>query len=83
MRKTTIYLPQDLDRELKAASRRTGTSSAELIRTAIRQSLTEQESPWPSSIGSGSNGSFPAADDEAVLEREWVGSTDAGRRSRR
>jgi Arc/MetJ-type ribon-helix-helix transcriptional regulator len=71
MRKTTVYLPGDLDRALKAKARRTGTPAAELVRDAIRRSLDEDRGPWPGAIGAGASGRFRAADDEAVLEREW------------
>jgi Ribbon-helix-helix protein, copG family len=37
--KTTIYLPDDLHRELKRAAKERGTSEAELIRTAVRHDL--------------------------------------------
>ncbi|MGE5762736.1 MAG: CopG family transcriptional regulator [Mycobacterium leprae] len=37
--KTTIYLPDDLHRELKRAAKESGTSEAELIRTAVRHEL--------------------------------------------
>ncbi|MFZ0215657.1 MAG: CopG family transcriptional regulator, partial [Candidatus Dormiibacterota bacterium] len=39
MVKTTIYLPDELHRELKLAARDRGTSEAELIRTAVRHEL--------------------------------------------
>lgn len=39
MQKTTIYLPDDLRRELKQAAKERGTSEAELIRTAVRHEL--------------------------------------------
>lgn len=39
MLKTTIYLPEDLHRELKQAAKERGTSEAELIRTAVRHEL--------------------------------------------
>ena len=39
VRKTTVYLPEDLHRGLKLAARERGTSEAELIRTAIRHEL--------------------------------------------
>jgi Arc/MetJ-type ribon-helix-helix transcriptional regulator len=69
MRKTTVYLPDDLDRALKAQAKRTGVSAAELVRAALRRSFEEDETPWPRSIGAGAGGLFPAADDEAVLKR--------------
>jgi len=37
--KTTIYMPEDLHRELKHAAKERGTSEAELIRTAVRHEL--------------------------------------------
>jgi hypothetical protein len=37
--KTTIYLPDDLHRELKQAARARRISEAELIRTAVRHEL--------------------------------------------
>jgi len=37
--KTTVYLPQELHRELKQAAKERGTSEAELIRTAVRHEL--------------------------------------------
>lgn len=39
MVKRTVYLPDDLHRELKHAAKERGTSEAELIRTAIRREL--------------------------------------------
>lgn len=39
MMKTTIYLPEDLQRELKRAAKERGTSEAELVRTAVRHEL--------------------------------------------
>lgn len=72
MRKTTVYLPDDLDRALKAKARRTGVPAAELVRQALRESFEADEKPWPESIGVGAGGSFPAAGDEATLAREWA-----------
>jgi len=37
--KTTIYMPDELHRELKLAAKERGTSEAELIRTAVRHEL--------------------------------------------
>lgn len=37
--KTTIYLPESLHLELKAAAKERGTSEAELIRTAVQHEL--------------------------------------------
>jgi metal-responsive CopG/Arc/MetJ family transcriptional regulator len=37
--KTTIYLPDELHQELKAAAKERGMSEAELIRVAVRHEL--------------------------------------------
>lgn len=79
MRKTTVYLPEALDRELKAEARRTGVAAAELVRSALRSSLDARGAPRPRSLGAGRGGAFRAADDEAVLEREWGDGKDARR----
>ena len=39
MVKTTVYLPDDLHRDLKRAASERGTSEADLIRTAVRHEL--------------------------------------------
>lgn len=79
MRKTTVYLPEELDRSLKAKAQRIGVPAAELVRSAIERSLDKDAAPRPRSIGAGSGGRFAAADDEAVLERDWGGAADARR----
>jgi plasmid stability protein len=77
MRKTTVYLPDDLDGALKARARRSGVPAAEYLRQVLRKALDEDEPPMPRSIGVGSGGTFDARDDEVVLARRWGG----GRRS--
>jgi hypothetical protein len=72
MRKTTLYLPDDLDRALKAKATTSGIPAAELMRDALRRSL-EEDVPLPRSIGAGSGGTFAARDDEVVLARHWGG----------
>jgi metal-responsive CopG/Arc/MetJ family transcriptional regulator len=37
--KTTIYMPEELQRGIKQAAQERGTSEAELIRTAVRHEL--------------------------------------------
>lgn len=44
MRRTTVYLPDDLKRELEAASRRSGRSEADLVREGVRLAVA-RESP--------------------------------------
>lgn len=52
MEKTTLYLPKQLQRELKDAARRTGRPQAELVREALTEYLAKQERPLPSFVGS-------------------------------
>ncbi|MGH2948134.1 MAG: CopG family transcriptional regulator [Solirubrobacteraceae bacterium] len=72
MRKTTVYLPDDIRRGLEDAARETGRSQAELIRDALRTYLTGRPAPWPESIGRHrSGGGFAARDDEKILAERW------------
>ncbi len=47
MKKTTVYLPEDLDAALKRASARQGRSEAEIIREAMRSFLESMPPPRP------------------------------------
>ena len=42
MRRTQIYLEEDVDRELRAAAAAEGRSAADLIREAVRRYLAER-----------------------------------------
>lgn len=57
--KTTIYLPDDLKREIRAEAGRRGTSEAEVIRASLKSSLL-RERPRPR--GGLFTGSEPIAD---------------------
>ena len=46
MRKTTVYLPDDLKAELQRAAAETGRSEADLIREGVRLALA-QHTPAP------------------------------------
>jgi hypothetical protein len=69
--KTTLYLPADLQRALREASRRTGRPQAELIRQALYGYLEHERRPRPRSIGLGDAPDVSGRDAEAWLEREW------------
>jgi metal-responsive CopG/Arc/MetJ family transcriptional regulator len=71
VRKTTIYLPDDLRRALDAAARESGQSQADLIRRAVRAYLADRPQALPASIGRHRGGTFAARDDEALLEEAW------------
>lgn len=47
MRKTTVYLPDDLKRELERVAAARGCSEAELIREAVRTLTQQNVSPPP------------------------------------
>lgn len=47
MKKTTLYLPDDLKAEITCAAERAGMSEAELIRTCIRDGLRLLTPPQP------------------------------------
>jgi Arc/MetJ-type ribon-helix-helix transcriptional regulator len=47
MKKTTVYLPEDLDKALKWAAGAQRRSEAEIIREAIKKSLDSMQPPLP------------------------------------
>lgn len=73
MEKTTLYLSEDLQRELRELSRRTKRPQAELVREALAAYLGAQEHPWPSSIGSAtSDGAVQAKDARRWVHEQWA-----------
>jgi predicted transcriptional regulator len=68
MRKTTIYVPDDLDRATKALARAQGRSQAEVIRDAIA-SFVASASVRPESVAAGRG---PGDGSVADLEVEWL-----------
>lgn len=69
MKRTTIFLPHDLEQLLHETARRTHRPQAEIVRDALGQYLRAQPRPWPRSIGVGSNAG-PDVTSENV--KEWV-----------
>jgi hypothetical protein len=47
MKRTTVYLPEDLKAELEQAARVSGKSEAELIREGVRQAVASRPPPRP------------------------------------
>ncbi len=76
--KTTLYLPGELHRAIRAASARTGKPMAQLVREALQGYLSEQPPPQPRSLGMGADTELAARDSESWLEREWGGSPARG-----
>lgn len=62
MQKTTLYLTEAIQYELKEAARRTGRSEAEIVREALSTYLAAQVRPLPASIGVGQDKDLAARD---------------------
>ncbi|MSQ23667.1 MAG: ribbon-helix-helix protein, CopG family [Chloroflexi bacterium] len=73
MHKTTVYLPEAMERTLKEAARQTGRREADLVREAIAAYLERRGSPQPQSIGAGADDELPARDSEDWLRARWRG----------
>jgi Arc/MetJ-type ribon-helix-helix transcriptional regulator len=69
--KTTIYLPDELQRRIKEVARGTGRRPAELIRAAIEEFLQAQDRPLPRSLGAGEDTELAARDSEDWLRGQW------------
>ncbi|MGH2373958.1 MAG: ribbon-helix-helix protein, CopG family [bacterium] len=71
MEKTTLYIPKELQRGLRSASKRLGRSQAELVREAIERYLAGLDRPRPRSIGIGADGKIPSSEIKQWLRGEW------------
>lgn len=71
MSKTTLYLPVELQRALRAEAKRSGTSQADLVRQALAAFLAGRQRPLPSSLGIVADGSLAARDTEDWLRNAW------------
>jgi predicted DNA-binding protein len=69
--KTTLYLPEDLQRALRTEARRSGRPQAELVRDALRAYLGDRAKPKLRSIGAGEDSELSGRDSESWLAREW------------
>lgn len=78
MHRTTILLPEDLDRRLTETARRRGGTRSDVIRLALIEHLEGETRPRPTSIGRGvSGGNVNSETIKAVVRAEW------GRRAKR
>jgi predicted transcriptional regulator len=71
MEKTTIYLPDELQRSLAILSKRQRRPQASIIREAITRYLETQRPAKLSSIGSGSDDEVTGASSEEWLRKHW------------
>jgi len=74
--KTTLYLPEELQRELREAARREGRPQAELVREALRAYLRDRPRPQPRSIGMLEDPTLRAEDAKRWVRERW-GATKA------
>lgn len=71
MNKTTLYLPEELQRQLRDAAKRSGRPQADLVRESLERYLSAEEVPAPSSIGSGKDDDLDGRDTEDWLRSRW------------
>jgi len=73
MRKTTIYLPDALERRMRQAAELLGKSRADITREALAQYLdrAERQRGLPPSVGMGDNTATPAASFRDRLAEGW------------
>jgi predicted transcriptional regulator len=84
MRRTTFFLPDDLERTLEETARREGRPQAELVREALSAYLHTRRGPRPRSVGIAKS-SDRSVDSENVkewLHAEWDGRNTGRRRKR-
>jgi len=73
MKKTTIYLPEELDSGLDAISKSKHRPKADLIREAVDRYICDEGRRLPSFIGmiDDDDGTLSARNTEAWLEANW------------
>ena len=73
-RKTTLYLPAEVQQRLRDASHRTGRSQAALVREALDRYLEATPTPMPASIGVGDDPGIDARAAKRWLHQRWTKS---------
>lgn len=73
MRKTTIYLPDALERRMRQAAELLGKSRADITREALEQYLDrcEDQRGLPPSVGMGDNAATTASSYRERLAKGW------------
>ncbi len=69
MKRTTIFLTDDLEHLLQETARRTRRPQAEIVRDALTQYLQAQPRPWPRSIGMADNANRSVTSENV---KDWV-----------
>lgn len=73
MEKTTVYLPPELQVELRAAAKRLGKPQAQIVRDAVAAYVADLPDWFPKGCGIGEDATLDARDLERVLDAEWGG----------
>lgn len=76
MEKTTLYLPEELQRALRETARREGRPQAELVREALDSYLRDRPRPQPRSIGMLNDAELRSEDAKRWVRERWS-KTDA------
>lgn len=72
MRKTTLYLPDELKIDIETLSKEEKRSEAEIMRDALRNYVDQRlQYRLPRSIGMISDGSFDPAEIDQYLKENW------------
>lgn len=71
MEKTTLYLPERLQRTLREAAQRAGRPQAELVREALDAYLAERPRPRPRSIGMLNDPELRAEEAKRWIHERW------------
>lgn len=69
--KTTLYLPPEMQRDIKLAATRLRRSQADIIREALAGWLRDQRRPRSRSIGMAASGKVQADASEDWIRRRW------------
>lgn len=74
MHRTTITLPEDLDRRLTEAARRRGSTRTEVLRQALRHELDAEIHPRPRSVGLGRRPDAGVSSEtiKDAVRRDWL-----------
>ena len=71
MEKTTLYLPNELQVQLRAVAQRSHRSQAKVVRDALVDYLAREPRRLPGSIGMASSGEVTGAQSEDWLRENW------------
>jgi plasmid stability protein len=71
--KTTLYLPEELQRNLREAARREGRPQAELVRDALTAYLrARRRRPYPQSVGMLEDNELSSEDAKRWVRARWA-----------